>query len=858
MKTKENNWMRTQVSILLATVVFLFVGMYFYIEVDAETTRMGTVEVDSSLNFRNGPGTEYEIVGTLYNGDKGPIIDEANDSSGTLWYNMVVNGTNGWASSAYIKVTEETVADDDFESYLEEQGFPESYKSQLRALHELYPNWKFEAQHTGLDWDNVIAAESELGINLVAGTSPSSWKSTQEGAYDWESCEWIELDSGGWVAASEDIIKFYMDPRNFLDSTYVFQFLKQSYDESTMTSDEIQKKIDGLNEMVTGTYLAGECEGSTYVDVIMEAARTYGVCPYTIASTLIQEQGTDGSGRSISGTVEGYEGLYNYYNIGAYAEGNLTAVERGLQFAGGGADGTATSYGRPWDTRVKSIMGGTEYYGATYINKGQDTIYLKKFNVQGSNPYTHQYMTNVQAAASEGSHIADAYPEESRNVKLSFKIPVYENMPETACVKPTGDGSPNYMLSSLSVSGYELSPEFDMYTTEYSLSVENEVTSVTVTAEACDSTATITGAGDVSLNVGTNVIQVVVQAENGDSNTYTISIERRGAEELPEEHVYGEPTFEWNGYESCEATFTCTECGHTETVACEITIISETAATCTEPGSVVYTAQCEFEGELYTNQAEEELLPTGHVYGEPEFVWDGYEACEAIFTCSICEYSETVECNIAEEEVEDGIAYTATCEFEGETYSDKKIKESSVLFTDVAEGDWYYDAVVWAAAEGITAGYEEEDGTYTFRPSESSTRAHVVTFLWNKAGQPEPITTDNPFSDVNEGDWYYKAVLWAAENDITAGYEDGTFRPNDICTRGHVVTFLWNWAGQPEATDTELAFSDVSEDDWYYQAVLWAAENGITAGYEDGTFQPTKDCTRAEIVQFLYNAYAGE
>lgn len=330
MKTKENNWMRTQVSILLATVVFLFVGMYFYIEVDAETTRMGTVEVDTSLNFRNGPGTEYEIVGTLYNGDKGPIIDEANDSNGTLWYNMVVNGTNGWASSAYIKVTEETVADDDFESYLEEQGFPESYKSQLRALHELYPNWKFEAQHTGLDWDDVIAAESELGINLVAGTSPSSWKSTQEGAYDWESCEWIELDSGGWVAASEDIIKFYMDPRNFLDSTYVFQFLKQSYDESTMTSDEIQKKIDGLNEMVTGTYLAGECEGSTYVDVIMEAARTYGVCPYTIASTLIQEQGTDGSGRSISGTVEGYEGLYNYYNIGAYAEGNLTAVERGL------------------------------------------------------------------------------------------------------------------------------------------------------------------------------------------------------------------------------------------------------------------------------------------------------------------------------------------------------------------------------------------------------------------------------------------------------------------------------------------------------------------------------------------------
>lgn len=325
----------------------------------------------------------------------------------------------------------------DFEAYLTEQGFPESYKTELRKLHDSYPNWIFEAQHTGLEWVEVVSAESTIGKNLVPGSSITSWKSTDEKVYNWETGEWAELDTGGWVAASPAIIEYYMDPRNFLDETYVFQFLKQSYNPQTETKE-------GIENMTVGTFLAGTYEeGQTqlYSDALIQAAQVSGVNPYVLASMIIMEQGRDGSGASISGKVKGYEGYYNYFNIGAYKTDSMSAVERGLWFAkGSGQD--AVSYNRPWNTRTKSIIGGAEHYGENYVNQGQDTLYLKKFNVQGDNLYNHQYMTNVAGSASEGSIMSEAYTDALRTGNLTFKIPVYENMPEEVCQKPTGNETP--------------------------------------------------------------------------------------------------------------------------------------------------------------------------------------------------------------------------------------------------------------------------------------------------------------------------------------------------------------------------------------------------------------------------------
>ena len=213
-----------------------------------------------------------------------------------------------------------------------------------------------------------------------------------------------------------------MDPRNFLDSTNIFQFIKQSYNVNALNSTQLAQKKSDLTSMVSGTYLAGSCDGRSYVDVIMDVAASTGVCPFTLASMMIQEQGTNGTGSSISGSVSGYEGYYNYFNIGAYATSTMTAVQRGLWYASGSGEG-ATTYGRPWNTRTKSITGGALYYGTNYVNVGQDTLYLKKFNVQGSNIYNHQYMTNVQGAISEGQHVSQAYDANARNAALVFKIP---------------------------------------------------------------------------------------------------------------------------------------------------------------------------------------------------------------------------------------------------------------------------------------------------------------------------------------------------------------------------------------------------------------------------------------------------
>lgn len=603
----------------------------FSLKTFAYTEKKGTI-IASSLNVRSGPGTGNASIARLANGTAVTVVGEDTASDGVLWYKIRFTGSGGaqktgYVSSHYVKLASQNIASDrDFEAYMAQQGFPESYKQGLRELHSKYPKWKFTALQTGLDWNTAVKEESKITRNLVARSSISSWKSTEDGAYDWATGTWPGFDGSSWVAASRDIISYYMDPRNFLNETYIYQFMNQSYDPAIHTRE-------GLVTMVEGTFLSGTApaggasgsrgssgsssgpdspsgqngsssgtggvpgggspdggeiapgqtggpgasldvprryahadgeglsvsshlvdtvfsygpgmgsensapgsdsgteqqpgngsstssEGRLYVDILMDAAAQSGVNPYILASMILVEQGKQGTGRSISGTVSGYTGYYNFFNIEAYQSGSMNAVTRGLWWAS-----QSGSYGRPWNSREKSIIGGAKWYGDNYPGRGQNTLYLKKFNVQGSNPYTHQYMTNIQAAASEGAELAKI--SSLKNTALEFSIPVFKNMPDGPCAQPTLDGSPNNKLSGLGVDGFALTPSFNRDTESYDLIVDPSVSSVTISAAAIDSKASVSGTGTINLQSGNNDITIAVKAENGHVRNYVIHVVRQ-------------------------------------------------------------------------------------------------------------------------------------------------------------------------------------------------------------------------------------------------------------------------------------------------------------------------------------------
>ena len=196
---------------------------------------------------------------------------------------------------------------------------------------------------------------------------------------------------------------------------------------------------------------------------------------------------------------------------------------------------------------------------------------------------------------------------------------------------------------------------------------------------------------------------------------------------------------------------------------------------------------------------------------------------------------------------------TATkAEEKPEVKPEDKPEVKPVEFKDVPTDAFFYDAVMWAVENGVTTG----TSATTFSPDEVCTRGQVVTFLWRAAGKPEPKNTTNPFTDVKEGDFFYKAVLWAVENKVTTGTGDGTtFAPYENCNRGQIVTFLSRAKGGKATTSTN-PFKDVAENAFYYNPVLWAVEKGITTGTGDGTtFAPNEDCTRGQVITFLYRAY---
>ena len=476
----------------------------------------GTI-TGGNVYVRNAAGTSgtTKVVSLNWN-HQVDIIGETK-VNGVVWYNVkgTLNGKDftGWTISTYIRVNYNNTGDNtDFVTAMKNAGFPDSYIPNLTALHNKYPSWTFEAVKIGLDWNTVIENESRNGLNVVSKTADDSKKSTAVGAYDWATNTWTEYEKG-WVSANSAYIAYIMDPRNFLDETNIFQFQSLAYSAND--------NLSGVNAILKGTFMEGTKKYSTesinYANTFLDVAKNTGVSAYHLASRVKQEQGKNGTSPLISGTYSGYKGYYNFFNFNAYGKTKEDIYKNGLYFA----------KQQGWNTRVKSIQGGAQKLGKNYINKGQNTLYFEKFNVVNNCPYySHQYMTNVTAALTEGQSVAKGYSD--KNQAFTFRIPVYDNMPSSA-VGFNKAGDTNNYLQSLSISGVTLTPSFNGATTSYSAVVSNSISSVVVSANPVSANSGITGTGSYSLTVGNNAIKINCKSQSGDTRTYTININRQAS-----------------------------------------------------------------------------------------------------------------------------------------------------------------------------------------------------------------------------------------------------------------------------------------------------------------------------------------
>lgn len=551
MKLNYKDCVKRIISICLIAVM-LVSGYYAYSEAMSakadEIIATGHVNYGvTNLRIRTSPG-DGDVITKVNGGFKFDVYSEVNIGAEYSWYDIgfYLDGEyrRGYITSEYTTLDRRNdyTPDADFEAYLDSQGFPESYKDGLRQLHAQYPNWVFVADHNGNDWNDVVNNQNVLGRSLTYGSAKSSWKSVAEGCYDWTEGKYTEFDSGGWVQASSALVQYALDPRNFLNDVNIFMFENLSFDGSLQNEEGIASMLQGTFMENSDHDLTYNENGYTYISGLLLAGERSGVSPYHLASRILQEQGYSGYGNSISGTQSGYWGYYNYYNIGAYASGGLTAVQNGLRYA----SRTDSATLRPWNTRMKSIIGGAIYLGKSYINKGQNTLYYEKFDMTGAG---HQYMTNVLAPRSESVKSSQGYSDSNReNIAFVFRIPVYENMPESVCALPDGDGSPNNRLGNLYVDGYSITPTFSLYTTEYSLIVGNETSSVYIGGSALDSSASVEGLGNYELQVGDNNITITVTAANGESQQYSINIVREGKAPEPTPEPEPEPSENYPGF----------------------------------------------------------------------------------------------------------------------------------------------------------------------------------------------------------------------------------------------------------------------------------------------------------------------
>ena len=322
---------------------------------------------------------------------------------------------------------------DDDGNFCEEtlSQFPDGYGSGLWLLHSLHPEYIFTPYDTGIGFYSALEYETSGSRSLANIYSHPGWTDPSSPEYD----------GGGWHRATSEAVRYFLDPRDYIDQNHIFSFERLSFNGDVQT-------VDGVRAMIAGSFM--DTDDIDYAQIIYDAGQTAGVSPYLIASRIIQEMGYSGQSALCHGTLPGYEGYYNFFNIGSTPDPDIEngALINGARFAMWGADPDQETIDAseeeillPWDNVEDAITGGAIWIARSYISVGQDTLYFQKFDVISNNDglYNHQYAQNISMAYTEGQRYFSSYASSDMlSRSFEFIIPVYSGLPDSYGIMPLG------------------------------------------------------------------------------------------------------------------------------------------------------------------------------------------------------------------------------------------------------------------------------------------------------------------------------------------------------------------------------------------------------------------------------------
>lgn len=407
----------------------------------------------------------------------------------------------------------------------ETQAFPADYQSALNALHQAHPNWVFKPVYVGDTFDYAVGQQMAVASRALVSTYYNEcFRSMLDRDYNWQTNTWKQWEPG-WAGASEETVRYYMDPRNFLNENDIFMFESLIY-EKYQTQGAVEAALS--NTFMSNAKVPGA--EYTYAWLFCWIGEKYNINPVALASRVRQEQGA-GTSDLISGKYAGYEGLYNYFNIQATGSSRDQIVQNGLKEAKTGStmmlpDGTVSS--GSWDTPTKALIGGSLKFANLYILKNQNTLYAQKFDYDGqyNGKYWHQYMTNIMAPYSEGNQVRRSYTNSGQlGNSFVFLIPVYEERPVSS-PKPQERKNQNSCLKSLTVNDQEVITAFDKTQKDFYYSIGEKTVYANVRVKTASSSATLKISNIGSMSHKVEVSTITVTAEDGTQTQYRLFVGR--------------------------------------------------------------------------------------------------------------------------------------------------------------------------------------------------------------------------------------------------------------------------------------------------------------------------------------------